>query len=72
MVEYFLRISGFTGWLMSDGYAAYRHYQKRFRCWAHLFRKAKGLSESSLSDVSTFGLRLLELMNLILTDCVDQ
>jgi len=37
---------GFTGWLMSDGYRIYRDYPKRLRCWAHLIRKARGLSES--------------------------
>jgi hypothetical protein len=26
----------FTGWLMSDGYQAYRAYRKRLRCGAHL------------------------------------
>jgi transposase len=36
----------FGGWLMSDGYAAYRSYAKRLRCWAHLLRKAKGLEQS--------------------------
>lgn len=51
--------SNFKGWLMSDGYRAYRGYQKRFRCWAHLLRKAKGLSESQLTDVTIFGYNLL-------------
>jgi transposase len=36
----------FGGWLMSDGYAAYRSSAKRLRCWAHLLRKAKGLEQS--------------------------
>jgi transposase len=36
----------FEGWLMSDGYWAYRDYDKRLRCLAHLLRKARGLEES--------------------------
>ncbi|MCB1822920.1 MAG: transposase, partial [Candidatus Competibacteraceae bacterium] len=31
-------LEGFTGWLMSDGWGAYRHYPRRLRCWAHLIR----------------------------------
>ncbi|WP_242632653.1 IS66 family transposase [Thiothrix fructosivorans] len=45
----------FGGWLMSDGYAAYRHHPKRLRCWAHLIRKARGLAESLDKDGRTFG-----------------
>ena len=47
---------------MSDGYQAYRHYAKRLRCWTHLWRKAKGLSESQLPDIRAFGLELMALM----------
>jgi transposase len=36
----------YGGWLMSDGYLAYRSHAKRLRCWAHLLRKAKGLEQS--------------------------
>jgi len=35
----------FFGYLMSDGYQAYRHYRRRLRCWAHLLRKARALKE---------------------------
>ena len=28
----------FFGWLITDGYLAYRHYSKRQRCLAHLIR----------------------------------
>lgn len=45
----------FGGWLMSDGYQAYRHHPKRLRCWAHLIRKARGLAESLDKDGRTFG-----------------
>ncbi len=36
--------TAFTGWLVSDGYLAYRSYEKRQRCLAHLIRKAIALS----------------------------
>lgn len=56
--------NGFVGWLMSDGYRAYRHYKKRFRCWAHLERKAKGCADSQLPEISAFGSTLLTLLQL--------
>ena len=34
----------FLGWLITDGYGAYRHYPKRQRCLAHLIRKAIALT----------------------------
>ena len=36
----YLVTEAFIGWLISDGYAAYRSYPKRQRCLAHLIRKA--------------------------------
>jgi hypothetical protein len=48
-------LGGFAGWLMSDGYVAYRHFNKRLRCWAHLLRKAVGLAESSDPRAMAFG-----------------
>jgi hypothetical protein len=40
----------FANWLMSDGYWAYRHYDWRLRCLAHLTRKARGLEPSFDAD----------------------
>jgi transposase len=34
----------FVGWLVSDGYAAYRSFRKRQRCLAHLLRKGIALA----------------------------
>jgi len=34
----------FFGWLITDGYGAYRSYEKRQRCLAHLIRKAIALT----------------------------
>lgn len=36
----------FVGWLITDGYGAYRHRERRQRCLAHLIRKAIAISES--------------------------
>lgn len=50
----------FGGWLMSDGYKAYRAYGKRLRCWAHLLRKARGLAESTHQTAHHFGAKIVE------------
>jgi hypothetical protein len=55
--------TGYEGWLMSDGYAVYRDYPRRLRCWAHLKRKAKGLAESYDQSVKDSGQRILEHLN---------
>jgi len=59
----------FAGWLMSDGYAVYRSHLKRLRCWAHLKRKAKGLSECFVDTSKVQGEQMLaiftHLMNAI-------
>jgi len=44
-----------TGWLMSDGYWAYRDYDNRLRCLTHLVRKARGLEESFERTARDFG-----------------
>jgi transposase len=52
----------FLGWLMSDGYWAYRDSPKRLRCWAHLIRKARGLAESrNTGEAKPFGKAVLVL-----------
>lgn len=51
----------YDGWLVSDGYNAYRHYDRRFRCLAHLKRKAVGLSESHHDQSRLFGQTVLNL-----------
>jgi len=43
------------GWLMSDGYWAYRDYDKRLRCLTHLLRKARGLKDSLDRRAQDFG-----------------
>jgi hypothetical protein len=45
----------FVGWLMSDGFWAYRDYDHRLRCLAHLIRKARGLEQSLDERAQPFG-----------------
>lgn len=51
----------FNGIVMSDGWVVYREYANRLRCWAHLIRKARGLSESYNNITATVGLEMLAL-----------
>ena len=52
-------LGDFAGWLMSDGYNAYRDYLKRLRCWAHLERKARAIAESLNKEAQKFGETIL-------------
>ena len=45
----------FLGWLVSDGYVAYRDHPRRQRCLAHLIRKAVALAEGYHRPGSAFG-----------------
>jgi transposase len=44
-----------NGWLMSDGYWAYRDDDQRLRCLTHLLRKARGLEKSLERQARHFG-----------------
>ncbi len=58
----------FVGWLVSDGYLAYRSYEKRQRCVAHLIRKAVALADGVNVEAAQLGDWLLkELRGLIHT-----
>ncbi|MBU1661445.1 MAG: IS66 family transposase, partial [Chloroflexi bacterium] len=59
-------LEGYAGWLMSDGYLAYRKYAKRLRCWAHLIRKARGLSESLNQEAQIFGEKVLACLSMLI------
>jgi IS1 family transposase len=48
-------LAGFKGWIMTDGYHAYRKFENRLRCWSHLERKAKSLEESWDKGAANFG-----------------
>jgi transposase len=55
--------NAYKGWLMSDGYKVYRQFLKRIRCWAHLVRKARGLTEAYDKESQAFGQETLDLLN---------
>lgn len=51
----------FKGIVMSDGWVVYREYANRLRCWIHLIRKARGLSESCHTRAADVGIQMLML-----------
>ena len=55
-----------NGWLMSDGYWAYRDYENRLRCLTHLLRKARGLQESYDSHARSFGSALRTCLEMVM------
>ncbi len=56
----------FVGWLITDGYKAYRSHQKRQRCLAHLIRKAIAISGAINQKAAQIGKFILkELKELI-------
>jgi hypothetical protein len=56
----------FNGWLMSDGYGAYREFDNRLRCLAHLKRKARGLQESLDLEGRRFGKEVLNTLKAVM------
>jgi hypothetical protein len=54
------------GWLMSDGYWAYRDYDNRLRCLTHLLRKARGLEDSLDRQAQDFGQALRRCLETIM------
>lgn len=59
-------LTDFNGHLMSDGYRLYRAYAKRLRCWTHLLRKAKGLSDSYTPMSQTYGQQVQAILNTLI------
>ena len=54
------------GWLVTDGYHAYREYERRQRCLAHIIRKGLALAGGLSPDGVLFGESVVrELRNLI-------
>jgi len=66
LIKNVLGEDAYKGWLMSDGYKVYRQFLKRLRCWAHLVRKARGLSESLDKPTQDFGNKTLDLLNTLM------
>lgn len=56
----------YLGNIMSDGYNAYRHFINRLRCWAHLLRKAKGLTEALTPSAQTFGRQTIDFLDTLI------
>jgi IS1 family transposase len=50
----------FLGWLISDGYAAYRSHPKRQRCLAHLIRKAVAITGAINQKIAQIGQWILD------------
>ena len=50
----------FVGWLVTDGYAAYRSHPKRQRCLAHLIRKAVAITGAINQKAATIGQWILD------------
>ena len=63
-IELTLVTEAFVGWLVTDGYKAYRHRKKRQRCLAHLIRKAIAIS-------GAVGQKAAQIRQWILTDLRD-
>ena len=59
-------LAGYTGWLMTDGWIAYRGFPRRLRCWAHLIRKARGLTESYHREARAFGRQVLDTLKALM------
>lgn len=61
----------FKGWVMTDGYQAYRSFPNRLRCWAHLLRKTKGLIECLDIEGQAFGFQVRQLMGDLKNDIIE-
>ena len=57
----------FMGWLISDGYAAYRSYPKRQRCVAHLIRKAVAITGAINPKIAVIGQWILDDLRSLIT-----
>lgn len=48
---------GFPGLLISDGYAVYRAWENRLRCWPHLLRKLRAWPNRAMRESPGLGKR---------------
>ena len=63
----YLVTEAFIGWLISDGYAAYRSYPKRQRCLAHLIRKAIAITGAINQKAAQIGQWILDDLRELIT-----
>ena len=61
----------FNGWLMSDGFWAYRDLDQRLRCLAHLIRKAQALEDGLEPVAQRFGTHLLTIIATVMAAVYD-
>lgn len=62
---------GFSHWLMSDGYCAYRDLDQRLRCLPHIIRKARGLEEGFDAPARALGRHVLEVITTVMQAVYD-
>ena len=61
----------FLGWLVSDGYAAYRSHPKRQRCVAHLIRKAVAITGAINQKAAQIGQWILDDLRELIATIAD-
>ncbi len=61
----------FNGWLISDGFWAYRDLDKRLRCLAHLIRKAQALEDGLEPVAQRFGTDILTVIATVMAAVYD-
>jgi transposase len=61
----------FIGWLVSDGYAAYRSHPKRQRCLAHLIRKAVAITGAINLKAAQIGQWILDDLRELIATIAD-
>ncbi len=59
--------SAFVGWLITDGYGAYRSHPKRQRCLAHLIRKAIAITGAIKQKAAQIGQWILDDLRELIT-----
>jgi transposase len=62
---------GFRGWLMSDGYWAYRELDQRLRCLPHIIRKARALEEGFEAEGRALGRHVLDVIAAVMQAVYD-
>ncbi len=67
----YLVTEAFIGWLISDGYAAYRSYPKRQRCLAHLIRKAIAITGAINQKAAQIGQWILDDLRALIATIAD-
>jgi hypothetical protein len=59
-------LAGFTGWLLTAGWMAYRAYRRRLRCGAPLRRQARGWTQGSDGEARACGQLVLDTVEVLM------